>query len=88
MKNLGTVLQIKFPQAEGVTGRFYEVRDDGKGPYIATWNEELLGARPSDEQLEEWQAEYEAAPPVSMKTQDEKIADIKVRLAALELGTR
>jgi hypothetical protein len=85
MKNLGTILKQRYPHAQPRSWEFYEVQDDGKGPYIAAWDETTLGPRPTDEQLAQWQAEFDVAPPPTpKKTAYEEIADLKIRLEALE----
>lgn len=51
--NLAQAIQALYPEASpGPNNADFEVRDDGDGPYLHFWNDEL-GKKPSEEELEE-----------------------------------
>ena len=60
--NLVEVLQLKFPNADFL----YDIRlaEYGNGPEIQLWNTSLLGAKPTQKDLDAWaielQPQYEA----------------------------
>lgn len=72
INNLGKVLKQRFPTASVGVGDDYVLQDDsdGKGPYIAKWDEKKLGKQPSDAQLSKWIDEFQEPPPL---TEEDKI---------------
>ncbi len=80
MVNLGQVLEFKFgPQLN------YEVRDasDSKGPYLALWDEALMGrARPTDQEFAQWETEMDTAKVI----EDQKVSELRALKAKLARG--
>lgn len=47
--NIAEAILSLYPNADPVAD--FEVRDDGKGPWLARWDEAKLGPRPTEQQL-------------------------------------
>lgn len=66
---LGVLLAYKYPNLKA--GKDYLVKDDGEGAFIAKWNAEE--PQPTDEELQDAWAEYEANPPQDPLTPVEQL---------------
>ena len=69
---------------DAVPGRDYLVRDDGRGPYLAGWDEAKLGPRPTAEEIA--RASQLAATRAESARQER--ADRRARISTLSKKTR
>lgn len=55
--NIAEILWLKYP--EEMINKDIILWDEGKGIYIKEWNESLLGPRPTQEDLKEWEINFD-----------------------------
>jgi hypothetical protein len=71
MKNLNQIIQYLYPEAKPLQDYTLQDNSDGRGPFIAHWDEQKLGPRPSLESLA--LKESEAVAALSKKAEQEAI---------------
>jgi hypothetical protein len=79
--DLGTVLAVKFPEANSMIDYMVENHGDVRGTFIAYWDEGKLGPQPTAADLVKWMGEIIVTIPVSKEQElENRIAVIEAKL--------